>query len=92
LQLADGEKVEVGVVAARIGVRFFEGMGLVLDEWVEIPGYEKHIEPVRLWIGTRVLWKADKTLHLYYYSETNLSSVRSKYLEFLGFISIQFFL
>jgi hypothetical protein len=48
-----GEKVEAGVVAARMGVRFFEGMGFVLDEWVEILGYEKHSEPVRLWIGTR---------------------------------------
>jgi hypothetical protein len=49
----DGKKVEMGVVAAMMGVRFFEGMGFILDEWVEIPGYEKHSEPVRLWIGTR---------------------------------------
>jgi hypothetical protein len=53
LQLAGGEKVEASVVAARMGVGFFEGVGFVLDEWVEIPGYEKHSEPVRLWIGTR---------------------------------------
>jgi hypothetical protein len=51
--LAAGEKVEVDVVAGRTGARFFERMGFVLEEWVEVPGYEKHIEPVRLWIGMR---------------------------------------
>lgn len=45
--------MEVGNVATRMGVRFFEGMGFVLEEWVEIPGYEKHLEPVQLWIGMR---------------------------------------
>jgi hypothetical protein len=32
LQLAGREKVEVGVVATRMGVRFFKKIGFVLDE------------------------------------------------------------
>ncbi|KUJ24603.1 uncharacterized protein LY89DRAFT_663326 [Mollisia scopiformis] len=62
LEVADIDQVAAGVAAATMGVPFFSHLGFKLDELIEVKGYERHPESIKVWIGTREVFDAKPEL------------------------------
>lgn len=52
-QLADIDNIPLGVDAAPMSVSIMKRAGFAEKETVLVPGYDRHPQPIRTWIGLR---------------------------------------